>query len=820
MKKTKKLFSGLLATALAAVMCFSVAGCGERNPDNDDDQNNNDPKPQPTVGISIAGGAPNEIRAGETVTLTVTVTNAADTSYTWSVVDEAGNESGVLAVSAENVVTVEEDVTLDTVATVVATANADTTKTATHTFTVKPAIQGQVGELTAALLEEVAGPNITVSGTVTDVYQDLNYAPNSYQTAYNSTVMMDQDKWYGSFYAEEDGYTQNVISDNYRAGEQIQGGNGRQLLRVVVNRNNVVEPQVQTDYMSTPLPWEAQHLWNHLGNLGTDISEKFEYDVTNDEYVYQIEHMGEYDTDYTDDEYLMTYLSVSLTPMLNETFDQFRLKITDGHITNIWAQTLVQTTYADDGETATSNFYTEVDLTISDVGTTKVPEPTPYEVPEYVEYLQAAIDQMKTARNYTFSCIDNQVTAPEFDDSDYEMESLSASISAPDKAAPLASGALYYTKHNAPTGTLGMKGFVTEEAAIFESTGQYSYTSDNNKYYVGYTGYKQEDGYFEYLDDEQVYVDNVAGLIGVQRRNGNYFDVVMPKFDFSPNIFEWSGAVRSQLVGGKRYQIYDFYLRDTSITAEVARQISAHSNAKDGQAAAYSTLKISVLVENDTAEFKSIYSTEFPYVGSYGTGWIETTYSNFGTTELYANAFDEAYYIPRVWRSEWSQYTIHDYDPTYSNNGADADAVTVFQHMFGSNAIANLPKPEIFMNLICDGLNGPWFDYSEQGGKTVEEVSFNLAFNNDDPHLDNKGRPINIEGFLGAQGELTKALEAVGFTYSPSNSGLRNPSLATSSYFATYIKPAADIMIVVESNCTKNLFFTVYHNGDWHLTKG
>lgn len=808
MKKTK--FFKSVAIALICILCLSVAACNDGGGRKDPDPKT-DPKPEkPEINISIGAGAPNEIKMGEQVTLTVTVTNTTNKKYTWSVTDSNGAVSDILTVSSDNVVTVAKAVTMDVIITVTATSDADNTKKASHTFTVKPNASGSVNNLTADMFKAISGPNLTVKGTVTDYFEDLSYSSNNEETVYNSIVMMDTNAWYGEFSAEG---KNNPIISNYRAGKQY-GNQGHQLMSTFINKNNELELRAETNYMSVPLIWENQHLWNHLGSLGVNISNKFTYDVQNDEYVYKIEPSGKYDIDFSPDEYLMTYLAVSLTPMLSENFMQFRLKVTDGAITGIWAQTNVQVAYASDGETVLQRAYTVAELEISDIGTTEVPNPAPFEAPEHVEYLQQVIDTMKTAKNYTFVAKETPVSSPSYDEGDYDMSSMSAYAAA--NIATKAQSGYYHkaTSSKSPIGGTGTRGFVTEQAAIFETIGKYSASMDGQDYNFGYTGYRQFDGYFEVVDDEQVYM-KVKGLIGVERRQGNFFEKAMPQFDFSPNVFEFIGS-SIKVNGSQRVEVYDFCLRDPTITNEISREISAHDYADDGEAMAFSTLTISVAVKDGKA---TIYSTEFPYDVSFGTytGFITTTYSDFGTTELLADAFTGDNYIERVYRDTWDKYVIHDFDADHSGNRSDENAIKVFQHMFGSDIDINkIPAPSIIMECLSDDINGPWFDFDD----AKEQISFNCAMIKNDPRLDRNGRPIDIESLLGRDGELSKAiLKTDGWTYSDANSGYRTPGNPNSSYFATYINSSLNMMLVVESNGTKNFFFDFYKLGEWSLSR-
>ena len=176
-------------------------------------------------------------------------------------------------------------VKVDTNITITAIATADESVFKSKTITVKaPIVAGQVGELTNAVLAEIANASITFSGTVTDYYNDLNNSFNSSVQQYDSLVMMSDGRWFGSWNVK--GKTTDIVEDNYRRGDtdglRDQYGNiGHALERLYIDINNQVASEVVKDYMSVPAIWEAQHLWNHLGNL---VVTNFVYDVDNEIY--------------------------------------------------------------------------------------------------------------------------------------------------------------------------------------------------------------------------------------------------------------------------------------------------------------------------------------------------------------------------------------------------------------------------------------------------------------------------------------------------------------------------------------------------------
>ena len=169
MTQIKKLFSKYLLMFLMIVSLVLVAACGDDSSDEGGNEGGGETNPPvEIVEISMTASA-NTIKKGETVTLNVTVKGTTNTAYTVSVSDPS-----LLAVN-DNQVSVLKDITLDQIVSITATATADTTKTASVSLTVKaPIIEGQVGELTSAMLEEIGNSNITVNGTLTDYYQNFN----------------------------------------------------------------------------------------------------------------------------------------------------------------------------------------------------------------------------------------------------------------------------------------------------------------------------------------------------------------------------------------------------------------------------------------------------------------------------------------------------------------------------------------------------------------------------------------------------------------------------------------------------------------------
>lgn len=836
MKKSKinKLFSGIFTLALAGILFLGAAACAPAdggNPNDPVDPNNpNDPGSEvQEVGIAI-GDAPSVISKGTTVTLTVTVTGTTDTGYTWSV-----DNQDILTVSNTNVVSVLDDavVMTDIVVTVTATANADTSKTASKAFTVRPAVEGQVDDLTAELIEEVSGYNITFEGTITDIYIDNENDVNSSTTVYNSKVMMDGiadgddaggTKWYGEWSMvpefEED-LAGDVVTSNYRRGEAEQSSGKHPLLRQYINLQNELETVGETDYDSTPFYWDDNHLWNHFSGLGADITNKFTHDATNDVYRYNADLKPKENEEYTADALLLTYLAVSMTPLLTteETFANVYLKIEDGHITTFYGTTVAQSNVDENGSVLQTR-YSTVELAIKDVGKTVVPSPAPFEAPDHVDLLTQAISKMKSAKNYTFTSVQHDVSVAVPDEGEYE--SLS-SVSTIANTAPAASVSGYYS-HDAATGTVGVVGRVTDNIILLQNTTAYT-SYDTNPYRIDYDGYRQYDGYFEEFTSHPVWGVEVDGerfkyLVGDRRITGDMFAKVTPQWDFSPNLFAY-GGMNEELVGGRLVATYKFVLRDTSITADMAMQISMHDYAEDGAPASFKTLTI--YVDGDG----NVTKTEFPYdiLGNY-IGYITTTYSSFGSTTLDANRFTSEYYYPREYKDTWDKYSMRYYYPGHGNvQDNNYNCAQAMKEIFGADAYDLLPPPTVLMEIFGDVVYGPFYDYTTYYkdedhtvvDKYVDVVSINTEFFRMDypDNVDSNDRPVNIHEIIGKDSPLATKMAKYGFVYSANNSGWGT----NGNYFGSYVNQTAGLIISFENNNTLNIFIEIHKIGDWTFDK-
>ena len=716
------------------------------------------------------------IAEGETVMVTATVTGLKDQTYSWKVSHEdlVKIENGQL--------TLIGSVKIDTNVTITATANGDESVFKSKTILVKaPVIEGQVGELTNSVLNEIANSSITFSGVLTDYYKDFNNSFNNTTNQYDSLVMMSDGRWYGSWNVK--GNTTNIVADNYRRGAvdglvDAYGNVGHALEKLYINKNNEVTASTVKDYRSIPAVWEAQHLWNHLGNLNVT---NFVYDADDELYTYTV------DVNDVDGLYLMTYLSYCLTPMLADTLASISFKIEDGHITEVIGRTELLYYGSDTQEDADAMSYSEVVLVPTNIGTTIVPEPAKYAAPENVEILTQALENMRALENYKYKAQDTTTSAPSADSGDYEISSAANQDSL-----------VKYAVHNytSSVGTVGEVGYVTKDAILIENTGKYSYSIDDKLYHTEYYGYKQnEDGTY----DEFEYQASAKALVGTRKVTGTLADI-LPDFDFSAEIFEFVGTKGTG--ADLRYQ---FKLKATDVTRDLAMQVSMHNYAEDAEKSSSKTFTIEVGANGYVVSTSYAYNLSDVY---YGT--ITTTYSDFNAVELEEDTFEN--YVPRLWRTSWDQYVCKYFQPTHTGSSYEENALTVFEHVFGEEVV-NLPSPEIFLEVFDDLVFGPFFDWKE----TTDELGNSIykdyvSINVQSSEFDENAVITNYDEIMS---EFIRRLEEEGYTLDAANTDTSGGENGLKDKYITLYK--GDIQIVVQNIRTKYFYIYIYHLGDWIL---
>lgn len=731
------------------------------------------------------------ISEGETVMLSAIVVGLQDASYTWTVSNDQ------LVKIEDNVLSLIGSVKVDTNITITCTANGDESVFKSKTITVKaPIIAGQVGELTNDVLGEIANENITFSGTVTDYYTDFNNSFNNTTQQYNSLVMMSEGRWYGQWNALAN--TSDVVADNYRRGSvdglHDQYGNvGHALERLYIDINNQVASEIVKDYMSIPAIWEAQHLWNHLGNL---VVTNFVYDADTKIYTYTVNQND------MDALYLMTYLSYCLTPMLSDTLNSISFVIENGHITKLIGRTEVLYYGSETAEEADAMSYTEIELIPANIGSTVVPEPTPYSTPENADKLNTAINNMKALTSYKYSAKDTTTYAPSGDSGDYELSSTSANTNVSAKyrrPSQVNTDIKLDAFHNyqSSVGTVGEVGYVTPDAIVIENTGKYSYSLDDKLYHTEYYGYKQNnDGTY----DEFSYNTSLQTFEGTRKVKGTLADV-LPDFNFSADIFEFVGTS-----GSGSNKVYNFVLKATDVTRDVALNISMHSYAEDAEKSTTATLSLGV------SEAGYIVSSSYSYnLSNVYYGKISTVYSDFGTIALPEDTFTT--YVPRVWRTSWDQYICKYFQPTHAGASYEHNAADAFATIFGEDA-KDLPTPQLFLEVFDDMIFGPFFDWREKEVDGVTVYTDYFSINVQSSEYDENSRITNYEEIIE---ELITGLQEQGYTLDSANTDTSGGVTGLGDRYVTLTK--GNIEVVITNNHTKHLSIYFYHLGDWLLRK-
>lgn len=795
---------------LIAMLLLAAVSCKDDvTPPGPDDNGNN--KPAPTaVKLTVALSA-TRISGDETVTATATVEGTDNKAVTWTI-----SNTDMVKISDDGVISIVKSPKKDSFVKVTATSVADPTVSASRTLIVAaPRVEGRVGDLTSDMIAEIGNENITVTGTLTDIYVDYNNSFNNSENRYDILVKMSDGAWVGTWGVAGG---ENKITDNYRRGDDgytnMNGDFGHALTKLYIDRHNEVSSSVVKDYMSIPTLWETQHLWNHLSSLNVN---RFTYDIENDIYKYTLNVNDEADL------YLMTYLSFCLTPMLSDTLSSLYLKVEDGKITKLSAQTEVLL-YG--GETdSTGNIkdpdamsYTTFEVTFSDIGTTVVDEPEQYEAPDYAEKLEAALAKMQAANNYSYMTEDTQTYAASGDSGDYELSSLSGTALRARLNAQASAG-FPYRNNTTSTGKVGEVGFITADAIVRAKTIKYTATLDGKDYRTEYTGVKQNaNGTY----DEFGYDSSVDGFVGTKNVSGSIADT-LPGFDMSANIFEFT-SVRTNTKTGTT--LYTFTLRDSAIVREVAKQVATY-NATSAEAS--STVPFQIVVDNNG----NVVSTTFPYSISGGiyAGYCTTTYKNIGTTAIDENAFTN--YVPRVIKSEWSQYTVSRFYYLYTSDCSkygcagdhskgnydhsfwEATADKVLENVYGDEW-TGVPAASVFMNIFGDNISGPFYSWKnvnpDENGDVINHSYMNITVTSSE--YDDNMRITNYDEIAN---QLKVAMENCGFTLSQANSDTTGGETGRSDRYLTFIK--GNIEIVIQNNGTRYFWIYFYKTGDWTLKK-
>lgn len=809
MSKIKQFFKGGAVTALACALLLGAVGCGENEKKpSTDDPNNNQQEPVKRVKVTVTASA-DEIKEGESVTYTATVENSEE-GVIWSV-----SNPEVVRITEEGVVTVlKAPELIDKNVTVTATSVEDRNAVASKTLRVKaPKQSGANGNLTAEMLEKIGNDSVTVTGVVADYYVDIKQSYNSYTNYYDSSVTMEDGKWSGSWGSKPDASTPSseLMTDVYVRGEDgvkdEYGRVGHSMDRLYINKNNEVSRSTVKNYISIPVLWEERHLFNHLASL--PLSE-FTYDPDDlTKYTYEVDDTSE------ESLYLMTYLSFCLTPMLDDTIKTLVLTVEDGEVTGIKMQTSALyygATYDQQGNVASYDAisYTTATLKISDIGTTKVKEPAPYEAPENAEKLTAALNNMKAAKSYTYQLEDVTTHAPSGDDDDYSYQSAGGAAAglAARAATPLASKAPDTVADNtSASGTVGARGWVTEDAVLIAKTSKYTYSMDDRLYRTTYSGYRRFDGYYEMFEYNRDVKDDegntVGGLKGVKRVEGD-MKSALPAFDFSANVFEFAG---SRLANGKTR--YTFRLKETAITRDIAMEVSNYSYAESASAGASSSFEIVVDDEGHLISTRFPYSlTQGTYVGYCTTNYMDVNDTTINTATLFEN------YEERGAMATWNLYTMKYFRASSEETSHEENAQVGINSIFGSNA-GIVPAPTAFQKIFGDNFYGPFCDDTTRKNANGDDVFYRwMSLTATSTKFDENSQITNFDEIMAA---ADAAMAECGLQKNMARTDVSGGASGRATRYLVYNN--AQITVVIENNFTKNFWIYIYRTSDYNAIK-
>lgn len=822
MKKLKRFFGLFTTIALIVVMTVSVVACGTPA-----DSGSTDEPPAPAVAVEITGGE-DTISQGATMSLSATVTGTDNTAVTWKVSDPV-----TLRITDDGVVSVlSEPEILNKLVTITATSVADTRAYATKTITVlAPKKSGQVGYLTTALLEKISGDNLTVSGTVTDKYVDTHISANNRTNVYNMSVKMEDGKWSGAWNSQggntlNDTYYKGTRSDVKYTVTDIDGNvlesldDGHSIEKEIVTKDNEVTRKTITDYMSRPVAWESQHYWNHLSSFNNLINDtKITYDPDDPtRYEYNLNENN------SEEFFLMAYLAQSLTPMLDSSTEWFRTVVfvlDDAHENIVSVQAQTNPSYSGvvtDQQGNIKDYDTmqvcEVNLSFSEIGTTAIESKKAYDAPDNADKLISALNKMKAATSYVFEAEEKATYEAMPDDGDYSVDFSSAPVlnAARDGDATFTYNDNPYNYKSA-SGTVGLRGYITPDAAIIARTGKYSSGMDDKLYHTEYTGYRQFDGYYEEFayyaktkKENNVSVIDKQGMQGTKRISGSYVQKVLPKFDFSANLFKFAGSSGS----GDNAQ-YRFVLQEADITRDIAKEISMHSYADDGNPDSANALTITVDGNGN------LISTSFPYEITTAYGVITTKYAHINSTAIDLEKIDTNY-IERGAMASWGDYEMKlyrdangEYERDADNMVIDPDAATAIQSIFGAKA-GNVPAPTVFKSVFEDYISGPFYedDKKEINGqeKYVRYMSLKAEATVHDENMQ-----LPDEMFAPYHTKIVEAMNAAGLDPVPSKTDVTGGKTGYSDRVMVFAND--NITIRVENNHTKWFDFEIYLTEDY-----
>jgi len=772
----------------------------------------------PTLTLTANKPEKARLEKGDTVTVNATSSDGSDVLL--------GISNTTLAKIEGNVVTIIEEPTHEESLVVTATLKDYPSVFVARQYYVKaPVIEGQVNGangnvLTTAAIASLGNKNITVNGVVSDYFYDSSDGSETIHE-YITKVLMEEGKWYGEWYATpEEGKQPSVITDSFVATADAnyvgEGGNiGRGVQRVFIDKDNKVSSKLKTSSLSVPYLWDNTHYWNHIEEFATNISEKFVYRPDEDVFEYVWKTYNDQGAEIVPDEYdyfLMTYIAYSFTPMLEDTFENVYFKMENGEITQILAKTKEET------GSNKNRAYTEAVFTFENIGTTVVSDPQPYEKDSRNADLETALAKMKSATSYTFDTEEVTTQAGEQDPSDYE---ISASTSAGTKFPATSS-----------TGTVGLKGRITQDAILLTKTGKYSYTMDGeNSYHMNYYGYKNNtDGTYDYFE-----FDFTTQQLKGKRKSEGTIASVLPGWNLSADVFKFAGSNTD--ADGKT--VTKYVLRNSQIIEGAAKEVCMHTDVD--QTVASSQIEFTITVDSDG----NVVSTTFPYEYPGYAGYCKTTYSKVNATS-FTDEFDG--YVERV-LPEWSdlktvkyyhkhtpdlkQYECYNpkaegndqyhYYPDKCTHIASLDVV--INAVFKENASV-FPTLSDFRRIFDDNINMAgdtndilgFFDFkTEELADGTERYTDFVTWTASAPkqYLDENGA-LYGDGFNDFFTRLNSVMVNLGYTFNSGNSDLTGGVAGTLDKKAVY-SIEGKLTIVYEFGRNNRVDIDVYNFGDYKL---
>ena len=477
-------------------------------------------EPAPDVKITVktvnleTDMAKTTLRPGQTIKLVIEVINLtnSDKGYTVEVENPSFGKDLVTYDFRNNYITTDGTYTAvdENGATSKATLSDSVDVTITVTSTANPAVKESVtirvkpSGLTSTMLRKIANPNITVSGTFTDVY-------GTTKTTYDYTIKMNSSEdeggnvtagaWSATWNKKG---SQNVLSDNYKLGENDA------LIQAYIDKNNKIANKTVKDTNGIVLKWSEQHYWNHLDYF-TNNYKKFVYDDEVGAYRYNAEY-GRYELDTntwtnvyipSEDEYHLKYIAWSMTPALEKQFYDFYvfLNADETAIDRIEGRTYPNPIYATDSdgnatETITGYYYTTATMYFTEIGTTVVEDPKPYQIDttqDYYKKLTEAIAKAKNMTNYSFAVVETTMSAPALNPDDYDIGGDTGS-SGSASGYGVYDGKIKPYYYRSTSGVAGYLGVVTLDAILINKTMKCEPSLNDYVYRTDPYGYKQNDG--------------------------------------------------------------------------------------------------------------------------------------------------------------------------------------------------------------------------------------------------------------------------------------------------------------------------------------